>query len=327
MTAIPLSSARILLVVGGGIAAYKSLELIRRLRDRGTSVRVVLTAAAKHFITPLSAATLSGEPVRDDLFSLTDEVADRPYRTVARRRSRRGRAGDGQSSRPHGRRPRRRSGDHLAAGDRQTRPCGSRHERQDVGASRNAAATSRALRGRRRRCSSVPRRWPKWRAASSAQDGWPSRRRSSAAIDRALACWREPSVRLPAGSRRRGTAERAGTSSSRPGPTYEPIDPVRFLGNRSSGRQGSCARASRGRRGRNGDPRISGPVTLPDPTGRNRWFASRQRRQMRGCGRRAALPADAFVGRSRRRRPAGRGRRADARDSRKGSGVRRRCGL
>ena len=73
MTAIPLTSARILLVVGGGIAAYKSLELIRRLRDRGTTVRVVLTAAAKHFITPLSAATLSGEPVRDELFSLTDE--------------------------------------------------------------------------------------------------------------------------------------------------------------------------------------------------------------------------------------------------------------
>jgi phosphopantothenoylcysteine decarboxylase/phosphopantothenate--cysteine ligase len=73
MTAIPLSDPRILLVVGGGIAAYKSLELIRRLRDRGTTVRVVLTAAAKHFITPLSAATLSGEPVRDELFSLTDE--------------------------------------------------------------------------------------------------------------------------------------------------------------------------------------------------------------------------------------------------------------
>ena len=55
MIATPLSSARILLVVGGGIAAYKSLELIRRLRDRGTTVRVVMTEAAKHFITPLSA--------------------------------------------------------------------------------------------------------------------------------------------------------------------------------------------------------------------------------------------------------------------------------
>ena len=75
MTAIPLSRARILLIISGGIAAYKSLELIRRLRDRGATVRVVMTAAAQQFISPLSAATLSGQPVRDELFSLTDEAA------------------------------------------------------------------------------------------------------------------------------------------------------------------------------------------------------------------------------------------------------------
>ena len=74
MTAIPLSSARILLIIGGGIAAYKSLELVRRVRDQGAAVRVVMTKAASEFITPLSAATLSGEAVRDDLFSLTDEA-------------------------------------------------------------------------------------------------------------------------------------------------------------------------------------------------------------------------------------------------------------
>ena len=75
MTGIPLSRARILLIISGGIAAYKSLELIRRLRDRGATVRVVMTAAARQFISPLSAATLSGQPIRDDLFSLTDEAA------------------------------------------------------------------------------------------------------------------------------------------------------------------------------------------------------------------------------------------------------------
>ena len=75
MTAIPLSRARILLIISGGIAAYKSLELIRRLRDRDATVRVVMTAAARQFISPLSAATLSGQPIRDDLFSLTDEAA------------------------------------------------------------------------------------------------------------------------------------------------------------------------------------------------------------------------------------------------------------
>ena len=75
MTVIPLSRARILLIISGGIAAYKSLELIRRLKDRGATVQVVMTAAARQFISPLSAATLSGQAVRDDLFSLTDEAA------------------------------------------------------------------------------------------------------------------------------------------------------------------------------------------------------------------------------------------------------------
>src|ERR1700679_3369704 len=75
MSSIPLSRARILLIIGGGIAAYKSLELIRRLKDRGATVQVIMTAAAREFVTPLSAATLSGQPVRDELFSLTDEAA------------------------------------------------------------------------------------------------------------------------------------------------------------------------------------------------------------------------------------------------------------
>src|SRR5258708_9653025 len=75
MTAIALSRARILLIISGGIAAYKSLELIRRLRDRGAAVQVVMTSAAREFIAPLAAATLSGQAVRDELFSLTDEAA------------------------------------------------------------------------------------------------------------------------------------------------------------------------------------------------------------------------------------------------------------
>ena len=50
-----LSSKRILLIIGGGIAAYKSLDLIRRLRERGAKVRCVLTVAAQHFVTPLAA--------------------------------------------------------------------------------------------------------------------------------------------------------------------------------------------------------------------------------------------------------------------------------
>ncbi len=75
MSVVTISRARILLIISGGIAAYKALELIRRLRDRGATVRVVMTAAAQQFVSPLSAATLSGQPIRDDLFNLTDEAA------------------------------------------------------------------------------------------------------------------------------------------------------------------------------------------------------------------------------------------------------------
>ena len=68
-----LQGRRILLIIAGGIAAYKSLELIRRLRDRGAAVRCVMTKAASEFVTPLSVASLSEDKVYGDLFSLTDE--------------------------------------------------------------------------------------------------------------------------------------------------------------------------------------------------------------------------------------------------------------
>ena len=69
-----LQNRRILLVIGGGIAAYKCLELIRRLRDRGARVRAILTDAGAQFVTPLSVGTLTGEPVFQSLFDLTREA-------------------------------------------------------------------------------------------------------------------------------------------------------------------------------------------------------------------------------------------------------------
>ncbi len=69
-----LASKRILLIIGGGIAAYKSLDLIRRLKERGGSVTPVLTRAAEEFVTPLSVSALAGEKVYRDLFDLTDEA-------------------------------------------------------------------------------------------------------------------------------------------------------------------------------------------------------------------------------------------------------------
>ena len=64
----------VLLIIGGGIAAYKSLELIRLLKTRGIGVRAIMTKAAEEFVTPLSVASLSGKKVHDALFDLTDEV-------------------------------------------------------------------------------------------------------------------------------------------------------------------------------------------------------------------------------------------------------------
>ena len=69
-----LDQKRILLVVGGGIAAYKALDLVRRLRERGAIVRPVMTAASAQFVTSLSLASLAGHKVHDALFSLTDEA-------------------------------------------------------------------------------------------------------------------------------------------------------------------------------------------------------------------------------------------------------------
>ena len=69
-----MSGKRILLIVGGGIAAYKSLELIRLLAKDGIAARVILTKAAAEFVTPLSLGSLSGDKVYQDLFNLTDEA-------------------------------------------------------------------------------------------------------------------------------------------------------------------------------------------------------------------------------------------------------------
>lgn len=69
-----LDGKRVLLIIGGGIAAYKCLDLIRKLREQGADVTAVLTKSAQEFVTPLSVAALSGNKVYTDLFDLTDEA-------------------------------------------------------------------------------------------------------------------------------------------------------------------------------------------------------------------------------------------------------------
>ena len=70
-----LAGQRLLLCVGGGIAAYKALELVRRLRDAGADVQVAMTAGAQQFVTPLSFQALSGHPARTTLWDSTAEQA------------------------------------------------------------------------------------------------------------------------------------------------------------------------------------------------------------------------------------------------------------
>lgn len=72
-TETPVETKRIVLIMGGGIAAYKCLDVIRRLRESGISVRVIMTRAAQQFVTPLSVSALSNERVFTDLFDLDDE--------------------------------------------------------------------------------------------------------------------------------------------------------------------------------------------------------------------------------------------------------------
>lgn len=69
-----MADHRILLIIGGGVAAFKALELIRLLKKRSVASRCILTEAGKQFVTPMSVAALSADKVYDDLFSLTDEA-------------------------------------------------------------------------------------------------------------------------------------------------------------------------------------------------------------------------------------------------------------
>ena len=142
---------RVLLIIGGGIAAYKSLDLIRRLKERGMTVRCILTAAAQEFITPLSAGALSGERAFTDLFDARDRARRRPYPAGARCRSHRRGAGDRRPDGENGGRPCRRSRFGGPACNRAKRADRAGNESQHVGASGDAAQSRAPAGGRRSR--------------------------------------------------------------------------------------------------------------------------------------------------------------------------------
>jgi phosphopantothenoylcysteine decarboxylase/phosphopantothenate--cysteine ligase len=291
MTGSSLSAARILLIIGGGVAAYKALDLIRRLKERGASVRVIMTAAAKHFIAPLSAAALSGEKVYDDLFSLTDEaemghielsreadllvVAPATADLIARMAN--GLAHDMATTA-------------LLATDKKTLVAPAMNLRMWLhpAAQRNVALL---------KDDGVLFIGPMDGEMACGEFG-PGRMAEPleivAAIEAALA---SPTV-LPLPKSATGAATpQLGALAGRhvlvtSGPTHEAIDPVRFLANRSSGRQGhAIAEAARAAGAR--VTLVSGPVAIAAPFGVSVVPVESARDMLAAVEK--ALPADIFI--------------------------------
>jgi phosphopantothenoylcysteine decarboxylase/phosphopantothenate--cysteine ligase len=288
MSSTPLSRARILLIISGGIAAYKSLELIRRLKDRGAKVQVVMTSAARQFISPLSAATLSGQAVRDDLFSLTDEAAIGHIELS--------RAADLIVVAPASANILARMANGLAD-DMATTVLLATDKRVLAAPAMNVRmwlhpATRRNL--ERLRDDGVLIVGPDSGPMACGEFG-PGRMAEPPAIVEAI----EAALAAEAGAAHslQGRPSASGSLGGRhvivtSGPTYEPIDPVRFLGNRSSGRQGhAIAQAVVGAGAR--VTLVTGPVGLSDPTGAEVVHVG-SARDMREAVE-AALPADAFI--------------------------------
>ena len=271
-----LSTKRILLIVGGGIAAYKSLDLVRRLRERGASVRVVMTQAATQFVTPLAAGAVSGEKVFTDLFSRDDEhdvghirlsrEADLILVAPA--------TADLLAKMAHG-----------IANDLATAILLATDKRVLVAPAMN------------------PRMWshPATRrnVATLAGDGiafvGPNAGEMAESGEAGLGRMAEPLEIVAAIERLLDDAPKPLTGKRiivTSGPTQEPIDPVRYIANRSSGKQGHAIAAALAALG--ADVRlVSGPVNIADPQGVSVSHVESAREMLAAVE--AALPADAGV--------------------------------
>lgn len=264
----------VLLIIGGGIAAYKSLELIRRLAERGVKTRAILTRAGEEFVTPLSVAALTGEKVFQNLFSLTDE-AEMGHIELSR------------------------SADLVVVA-----PATADLMAKMASGLANDLASTTLLATNKKVLMAPAMNVRMWQAASTqrnletlTRDGvlfvgpddgemacgefGPGRMAEPleivAAIERALA--------LPgplAGVRALVTA----------GPTQEPLDPVRFIANRSSGKQGYAIADALAQAGAE-TVLVSGPVEIAPPAGVKLMRVTTAREMLAACE--AALPADVAV--------------------------------
>ena len=270
-----LHGRRILLIIAGGIAAYKSLELIRRLRERGAAVRVVMTAAAERFVTPLAAAALSGDKVYTDLFSLTDE-SEMGHLRLAQE-------ADCLVVAPA-------TADLLA--------------RMAAGLADDLAAT--ALLATDKPILLAPAmNWRMWQhpatranlelllargVRSVGPDSGPLAEGESGIGRMAEPDEIADAVETLLGAESNRLAGRKALVTS--GPTHEPIDPVRYIANRSSGKQGHAVAAALARLGA-ATVLVSGPTVEPDPPGVTIIRVATAREMLAACE--ATLPVDAAI--------------------------------
>jgi phosphopantothenoylcysteine decarboxylase/phosphopantothenate--cysteine ligase len=269
-----LDEKRILLIVGGGIAAYKTLELTRLLRKAGVAVRPILTSAGAEFITPLSLSALAEDKVYSELFSLTDEaemghielsrsadlVVVAPATADLMAKAANGLAGDLASTT-------------LLATDKPVLMAPAMNVRmwQHSATGRNLATL---------KADGVHFVGPDEGAMACGEFG-PGRMAEPPAIFEAIMGLLGPARPL-AGKRAIVTA----------GPTAEAIDPVRLLTNRSSGKQGYAIAASLAALGAD-VTLVSGPTALPTPAGVVRIDVESAREML--AASEAALPADVAV--------------------------------
>ena len=288
-----LAQRRILLVIGGGIAAYKGLDLVRRLRERGAEVRAVMTEASKAFVTPLSVASLTGDRVYDDLFSLTDE-AEMGHIELSR-------AADLLVVAPATANLMAKMAQGIAD-DLATTLLLATDKRVLVAPSMNVRmwlhpSTQRNL--ARLKDDGVLTVGPEEGAMACGEYG-PGRMAEPLAIVGAIEAALAAGTVIPLPT----LAEVSKSAANDPqtlagrrvvvtsGPTHEPLDPVRFLANRSSGRQGHAIAAAAAAAGAD-VVLISGPVALPDPAGLRVVHVETARDMMAAVE--AVLPADIVV--------------------------------
>jgi phosphopantothenoylcysteine decarboxylase/phosphopantothenate--cysteine ligase len=253
-----VNGKRILLIVGGGIAAYKSLDLVRRLKERGASVRAILTKGGAQFITPLSLAVLTGEKTFTELFDLKDEaeighirlsreadlVVVAPATADLLAKMAQGLATDLAST-------------VLLATDKQVLAAPAMNVRmwQHPATKRNLATL---------RQDGIRLVGPDEGEMACGEYG-PGRMAEPqailAAIEKSLGEGAEP--RASATPIRSLAGVRVLITS---GPTHEPIDPVRYIANRSSGKQGHALARAAAALGAE-VTLVTGPVSLPDPDG------------------------------------------------------------